>query len=175
MATNQVTSVMRNRMKEKYSTIDDEDYSSQEDNHEGREGDNHGLGPIVRKENWCSSISNLFTVLVSFTSLVDLFLSWCSSAHCTFLSLERVGEGATDETMMYLGIGRIVHIVIIYGSWATIVPKRELQGPGRKAKMYTQGGHSLMLTYFLGCGAVSEFVRDRCCKEISGILTGRKR
>ena len=32
-----------------------------------------------------------------------------------------------------------------------------------------------MLTYFLGCGAVAEFVRDRCCKEIPGIMTGRNR
>jgi hypothetical protein len=77
--------------------------------------------------------------------------------------------------MSLLGAARLVWIVIIYGSFATFVPKRELSGPGRRAKMYTQGGHSLMLTYFLGCGAVAELVRDRCCREIGGILRGRER
>ena len=155
---------MRRRTRD---AIDDSDQDSQDDE--------NNSGPIVSREKWCSSFSSFFLALLTLTSLFDLVLSWIASGRCVFLSFTHTGNGTTDTTMSLLGAARLIWIVIIYGSFATFVPKRELSGPGRRAKMYTQGGHSLMLTYFLGCGAVAELVRDRCCREISGILRGKDR
>ena len=139
------------------------------------QSESEDVGDVTPRESWCSSPLTFLIAFLSFTSIIDLILSWCASAFCIFHSFTNTGSGDTDETMALLGGIRIVWIVIVYGSVATFVPKRELSGPGRKAKMYTQGGHSLMLTYFLGCGAISEFVRDRCCREVAGILSGRDR
>ena len=152
-----------------------QEFHIEDDSQDEADGNPASDEPVVRRESWCSSISTLLLVIISFTSILDLVLSWSASAYCTFNAFAHIGEGDTDTPMAILGAVRIVHIVIVYGSWATFVPKRELSGPGRRAKMHTQGGHSLMLTYFLGCGAVAEFVRDRCCKEIPGILRGRER
>ena len=141
----------------------------------GSQSESEDIGEVTKQQIWCSTPLTFLIAILSFTSILDLIISWCASAYCIFDSFTNTGSGNTDETMAILGGTRIVWIVILYGSVATFVPKKELQGPGRKAKMYTQGGHSLMLTYFLGCGAISEFVRDRCCREVAGIYTGRER
>ena len=106
---------------------DDEGFDSSESHDTTR--------PTVKRELWCASLSSFALALAAFTSLIDLTLSWIASAACTFGALATIGEGTVDETMALLGGCRLIYIVIVYGSVATFVPKKELSGPGRRAKV----------------------------------------
>ena len=48
---------------------------------------------------------------------------------------------------------------LIFGSYLSLIPRRELRGKKRHEMMKTQGGHTVMLAYFLGLCVLAEIVR----------------
>jgi hypothetical protein len=127
------------------------------------------------RTRWCfGSVFDLFLLWASVACFVDLVCSWTAALGGMFAAL-RDSEHVSDTAVLTLGALRVFHIIFVYGTMATLIPKRELAGPRRKALMATQGGHTLMLTYFLGFGAIAEVVRDCACKMTTGLKEGRFR
>ena len=122
----------------------------------------------------CSSFAASFLLSAACFCFSDLVVSWHASLSGMFSAL-RDSENVSETALLSLGAARVFHTIFVYGSMATLIPKRELAGPRRKALMATQGGHTLMLTYFLGFGAIAEIVRDCVCKMTAGLKEGRFR
>ena len=136
-------------------------------------------GIIAPRTRWCDP-SGLIVALAAGACLVDLVCSWTGCLGAIFAAvspdqLARDADGGFHTVLLSTGSAGIFHLLFVYGWLATLIPKEELKGPGRRARMFSQGGHSLMLTYFLGFGALAEVVRELCCKPVAGVAEGRSR
>ena len=130
--------------------------------------------PPPRRTRWCGGVATFVLLIGALGCFVDLVFSWTAALGAVFSALKD-SENVSDTGVLCLGACRVFHIIFIYGTMATLIPKRELHGPRRKALMATQGGHTLMLTYFLGFGAIAEVVRDCLCKMTAGLREGKYR
>jgi len=82
--------------------------------------------------------------------------SWIFSMNMIYRGLERDmnGEERAGDVML---IGAIsVAILLVHGIISVRIPLKRLRGENRMRNMQRQGGHTLMLCYFLGFGAFSE-------------------
>ena len=151
----------------------DDGFDSASDSGAG-DGGGRDSGAPERTRWCCGSAGGLFLLGAAVACFIDLLCSWTAALGNMFAAL-RDSEHVSDSAVLALGALRVFHAIFIYGTMATLIPKRELAGPRRKALMATQGGHTLMLTYFLGFGPIAEVVRDCVCKMTAGLQEGRFR
>ena len=56
----------------------------------------------------------------------------------------------TSEQILIIITSFIFLYSFIFGSCLSLIPRRELRGKNRHEMMKTQGGHTVMLAYFIG-------------------------
>ena len=66
----------------------------------------------------------------------------------------------TSEQILIITTSFIFLYSLIFGSCLSLIPRRELRGKNRHEMMKTQGGHTVMLAYFIGLCVVAEVVRQ---------------
>lgn len=85
-----------------------------------------------------------------------------------------MNEEIGGETLLMAGV-LCVFVLLFHGCVAVRIPRERLKGENRVRNMQRQGGHTLMLCYFLGIGAFCESYlsstesrkfRDACSKQL---------
>jgi hypothetical protein len=116
----------------------------------------------------------VFDLVLHWATVVQLVLVVFDIGHADdhgYLGDEQFDNMEEDDQnttlLLILACVKAGHILLLYGAVASQLPKKQVSGAldnngGRSSRMNAQGGHSLMLAYFVGLGPIAELVRGQC-------------
>ena len=94
--------------------------------------------------------------MLEIVQLLSTICTWIYSTNVLYRGVEKdMNEEEGGGVLMTIGV-LCVFVLLIHGCVAVRIPLKRLKGQHRVRNMQRQGGHTLMLCYFLGIGAFCE-------------------
>ena len=94
--------------------------------------------------------------MLEIVQLLSTICTWTYSTNVLYRGVEKdMNEEEEGGVIMSVGV-LCVCVLLLHGCVAVRLPLKRLKGQHRVRNMQRQGGHTLMLCYFLGIGAFCE-------------------